>query len=165
MPHVWKRIPGARVYITGKDAPAEMATWGQDERVILTGFVPDERTVIAKSTIMVLPMRLGGGIKLKLLTAMASGKAMVSTTAGAEGAPSIVDGEHLLLRDESEPFADAIADLIENASLRRKLADNARRYVCEHFDWRVIGLQWDKVLREVCDHTAAYPSDSAGIDI
>ncbi len=149
MPIVWQRVPNAKLYITGKDTLPEMQTWTADGRVALTGFVPDERSIIDNSSVVVIPMRLGAGIKLKLLTAFSSGKAVVSTTIGAEGVPEIRNGEHLLIADESSSFADAIVSLLKGTSLRKNLEENGRALVCQHYDWNVIGSMWESALAAV----------------
>jgi len=146
MPLIWKRVPDAKLYITGKDMRPEMHEWEATGRVILTGFVPDERAVIAKASVMAVPMRLGGGIKLKVLTAFAAGRAVVTTPAGAEGIPELIDGEQLLIRDTPQRFADAAVEVMENRPLRQRLEANGRAFVCRHYDWKVIGATWEDVL-------------------
>jgi polysaccharide biosynthesis protein PslH len=157
MPRIWQRVPSAKLYITGKHAPPEMQAWAEPGRVILTGYVPDERTLIAKASVLVIPMRLGGGMKLKMLTAFSSGKAVVSTSPGAEGFPSLIDGEQLLIRDATEAFADATADVIESRQLRERLEGNGRALVCEHFDWNMIGTQWEEALASATARGARSP--------
>ncbi len=115
----------------------------------MTGYVPDDRTVIRKAAVLVIPMRLGAGVKLKLLTAFASGRAVVSTTAGAEGVADLTDGKELLIRETAQDFADATVDVIENAQLRHNLERNGRALACRDYDWKIIGKQWEAALESV----------------
>ncbi len=153
MPRVWSRVPEAKLYITGKNARPEMDQWAATGRVVLTGFVPDERSVLTKATVMAVPMRLGGGIKLKMLTAFASGRAVVSTSAGAEGLPDVKDGNHLLVRDDPERFADAVIEVLQNQPLRQRLEANGRALVCERYDWQVLAQRWEQVLGSIIAQT------------
>jgi glycosyltransferase involved in cell wall biosynthesis len=156
MPRVWAALPAAKLYMTGKNAPSQWQTWGVSGRVVLTGFVPDERAVIARASVLVVPMRLGGGIKLKVLTAFAAGRAVVTTSAGAEGVPGLTNGEQLLIRDTPEQFADGVVEVIKNEELRRRLEAHGRAFVCQHYDWRGLASTWEEVL------TLATKSDARG---
>lgn len=149
MPRVWQRIPNAKLYMTGRDTPVEMQTWTESGRVFLTGYVPDERTLMTKASVIVVPLRLGAGIKLRLLTAFAAGKAVVSTLAGAEGVPDLVDGDQILIRNTAEEFAEATCEVIENSQLRRMLETSGRTLACRHYDWSLIGGQWEAVISSV----------------
>jgi glycosyltransferase involved in cell wall biosynthesis len=146
MPLVWQRVPNAKLYITGKDAPPEMRGWEATGRVVLTGFVPDERAVMAKASVMVVPMRLGGGIKLKILTAFAAGRAVVSTAAGVEGFSGLEHGEQILVRESPNEFADAVVGVIQNRSLRLRLEERGRAFVCRHYSWKAVGAQWEEAV-------------------
>jgi glycosyltransferase involved in cell wall biosynthesis len=156
MPRVWAAIPEAKLYMTGDNAPSEWKTWGGNGRVVLTGFVPDERTIMAKASVVVVPMRLGGGIKLKTLTAFAAGRAVVTTSAGAEGVAGLTNGEHLLIRDTPEQFADAVVEVIKNEGLRRGLETHGRELVCQYYDWGALTAKWEEALTQVarCDARA-----------
>lgn len=158
MPLVWQRVPEARLYITGRDTTARMQGWARSGRVVLTGFVPDEREVIARSGVVVVPMMLGGGIKLKILTALAAGRAVVSTSIGAEGVRGLQDGEHLLIRDNPRVFADAIVDVLKDGELRHHLESSGRSFVCRHYDWHVLAEQWEEVLASLEQRAMARPS-------
>jgi glycosyltransferase involved in cell wall biosynthesis len=149
MPRVWSRVPEAKLYITGKHTRPEMENWAATGRVTLTGFVPDERTVLAKATVVAVPMRLGGGIKLKILTAFACCRAVVTTSTGAEGMPGLGDGMHLLIRDSAEDFADGLINVIASRQLRQSLEASGRTLACEEYDWRVLAERWEQVLTSI----------------
>ena len=155
MPRIWRRIPGAKLYITGKDLTSEMKTWNASGRVVFTGFVPDDRALIAKASVLVVPMRLGGGIKLKVLTAFSAGKAVVSTQAGAEGIQGLTDGEELLIRDAPDKFADAVLDVLTDELLRKRLERNGRDFVHKQYAWSVLARRWEQVLTAVVQHRGA----------
>lgn len=102
------------------------------------GRVPDIRPYLANAGVMVVPLRAGGGMRLKILDFFAAGKAVVSTSLGAEGNLAR-DGEHLLLADTPEDFMREIVTLIEDPALRSKLGNSARKLVEDHYSWRIIG--------------------------
>jgi glycosyltransferase involved in cell wall biosynthesis len=153
MPRIWQQIPEAKLYFTGIVHP-EMRRWSESGRVVLTGLVPDERAVISKASVLLIPMRLGGGMKLKLPTAFASGKAVVCTTRGAEGVPGLTDGEDLLIRDTPDEFANAVVAVLRDNELRNKLEKNARAFVSRGYDWKVLAEQWEDVM-----HSVLLPAD------
>ncbi len=136
LPLLRRHVPDVEVWIVGRLAtPAVEALAG--ERVFVTGEVPDTVPYYRRSTVAVAPLRAGGGSRLKILEAMALGRPVVSTTIGAEGL-DLRAGEHLLLADSAEAFAEAIARVLRDQALARTLAENARRFVCEHHDWDAI---------------------------
>jgi glycosyltransferase involved in cell wall biosynthesis len=149
MPRIWRRHPETVLYITGSDYTADMRKWTADGRVVLTGFVPDERVIAAKCRVLVVPMRLGAGIKLKVLTALAMGTAVVTTSQGAEGVAGLDDGTHCLIRDSVEGFADAAGEVLSDDALRQSLAENGRRLVCDRHDWGVISRKFESLLESV----------------
>lgn len=151
MPRIWARHPETVLYITGADHTSEMRKWASDGRVVLTGFVPDEREIAALCSVLVVPMRLGAGIKLKILTALAMGKAVVTTSQGAEGFAGLEDGTHCLIRDSVDGFAAAVGDVLEDESLHHRLACNGRELVCNTYDWRILGRKWEKLLLSLVD--------------
>jgi len=106
--------------------------------VEFTGYVQDIRPIVAGSAVCVVPLRQGGGTRLKILEAMALGTAVVSTSKGAEGL-DVMDGVHLLIADDPAAFASATRSLLQDAGLRDRLVTNARRLVEERYDWREIG--------------------------
>jgi glycosyltransferase involved in cell wall biosynthesis len=146
MPRIWKRHPKTVLYITGSDYTADMQKWTADGRVRLTGFVPDEREIAAKCGVLIVPMRLGAGIKLKVLTALAMGKAVVTTSQGAEGVAGLDDGTHCLIRDSVEGFTEAVGEVLDDDALRRRLAENGRRLVCERYDWGLVSRKFEAAL-------------------
>ncbi len=107
------------------------------EKVRLLGQVPDVRDYLARSAVLVVPLRIGGGMRLKLLEFFASGKAVVSTTIGAEGNLA-EDGIQVLIRNDPESFAEATVALLDSNSFRQSLQANARALVIKEYSWNRI---------------------------
>jgi glycosyltransferase involved in cell wall biosynthesis len=100
--------------------------------------VDDIRGAVSRAACVVVPLRVGGGTRLKILDAWAMGKAVVSTSIGCEGLEA-VDGENILIRDEPSEFAAAVRLLLDDVNLRRRLGESARGLVERKYSWRSIG--------------------------
>jgi glycosyltransferase involved in cell wall biosynthesis len=133
--------PHVRLTITGSINGVNLAGLALDDSVQLTGFVPDVRIPVAEAAVCVVPLRRGGGTRLKILEAMALGTPVVSTTKGAEGHVA-AHGEHLLLADTPGEFARATLALLEERALRTRLSEQARCLVVDRYDWARIGRQF-----------------------
>ena len=101
--------------------------------VQLTGWVPDIDPFVQASRVLVVPMRAGSGMRVKILDAMARGLPVVSTTVGCEGI-GVVPGEHLLVADTPQAFAEAVIRVLDDDALAASLARNARALVLERYD-------------------------------
>ena len=113
---------------------SEVARLARHDGIVVTGSVADDRPFFAGATVYLLPMRYGGGVRLKLLNALSMGYAVASTTPGREGVP-VVDGRQLLVADGDEAFAAAVGRLLDDAALRARLGAAGRAFVREHFEW------------------------------
>jgi glycosyltransferase involved in cell wall biosynthesis len=122
----------------GRASKADQRRYRERYDINLTGYVSDIRPYVQSASCYIVPLRVGGGTRLKILEAWAMGKAVVSTAVGCEGLAA-VDGENILIRDEPERFAEAILDVLRKADLRKKLGDNARHTVEQSYSWQVIG--------------------------
>ncbi len=111
----------------------------------LTGFVDDVRLPVAAASACVVPLRQGGGTRLKILEAMALGTPVISTSKGAEGL-SAVPGRDLLIADTPEALADETVRVLTSPKLAASLASNARQRVVESYDWRPIGQQFTQMI-------------------
>ena len=131
----------------GPDPPESARRLAGDD-VQLTGRVPDMRPWFERASVVLVPMRSGGGTRLKVLDGLASGRAMVSTTMGAEGIDAR-DGEHLLLADGTDAFSDAVLRLLGDAALRGRLAAGGRALAENVYDWRVVTDRFEAVLEEI----------------
>jgi glycosyltransferase involved in cell wall biosynthesis len=159
LPLVRQAQPSARFVVAGRNPPArfrrEMTALG----VELTGTVPDMRPVLAQSAVCVVPLRIGSGTRIKILEAAAMGRAVVSTTMGAEGL-DFADGKEILLADEPAAFAHAVVGLLASGARRRQLGLAARRRVEESYGLPVLRTQLRRVLEEV--RPARAPEAGAG---
>jgi sugar transferase (PEP-CTERM/EpsH1 system associated) len=146
LPLIRAQEPRTRLAIVGRTpTPAVRAL--ADEHIEVTGTVADIRPFMRKATVYVVPLRIGGGTRLKIFEAMAMGQAVVSTTVGAEGLP-VVDGEHAIIADGPRAFADAVVSLLRDTRRRQALGAAARKLVVEHYDWSVAGGVLDAALTQ-----------------
>ncbi len=133
-PLIRARVADARMILLGANPPAELAGLPGVE---LPGFVEDIRPIVQQAGMLVVPLRLGGGTRLKILDGMALGKAIVATGVGAEGL-DVRPGEDLLIADQPDAFAAAVLRLMEDAELRERLGRNGRKVVERDYDWNVL---------------------------
>jgi glycosyltransferase involved in cell wall biosynthesis len=136
-PLIRQQVPDVKFYIVGRQPPPEIQRYDQSPNIIVTGGVDDTRPYFEKATVVVVPLRIGGGTRLKLLEAMAMGKPVVSTSIGAEGT-AVTPGQNIMLADEPGSFAQATVALLKKAALRKHLAVEGRKLVEEKYDWRAI---------------------------
>jgi glycosyltransferase involved in cell wall biosynthesis len=150
---IWPRIaeahPQARCKIIGgRPPPSLLALAGP--RVELTGFVSDLRPHLAEAAALVVPLRLGGGTRLKIVEGMAMGKAIVSTTLGAEGIEA-VPGRDLLIADEPEAFADAVNRLLADPVLAARIGQSGRQLAVERYAWSGAASALEGFYRQVLE--------------
>ncbi|HAL61073.1 MAG TPA: glycosyl transferase family 1 [Chloroflexi bacterium] len=134
-PLVKGRLPQARLLVVGRNPSPRLSPLLQDPQVRVTGFVPDVRPYIAQANIYLVPLRMGGGTRLKVLEAMAMGKAIVSTSLGCEGIKTT--GQELVIADNESDFAQRVIDLWGDEKRRKGLGVAARR-LAKEYDWKVI---------------------------
>jgi polysaccharide biosynthesis protein PslH len=144
-PLIRERVPDTEFEIIGGGRPRDVDELSALAGVSFTGFVPDVRDPMARATAFVVPLRSGGGTRLKILEALSFGLPTVSTSIGAEGL-GLVDGEHLLLADDPHEFADATTRVLRDEELRRRLAANGRRFVVANYDWHTQVSRLEKLL-------------------
>lgn len=137
LPRVAAVVPDVRLTIVGANPPPAVQRLA-GPRVTVTGFVPDVRPYYAGALAVVVPLRVGGGIRMKILEGMALGAAMVSTTIGAEGL-GLADGRDLLMADTADAFAEAVVRLIRDPALRAALGVQGRQTAVERFSWDAAG--------------------------
>ena len=147
-PRIKTATPEVSLMITGSTKDVDLAGLALDPSVRLIGYVDDIRQPVAEAAICVVPIRQGGGTRLKVLEAMALGTPVVATAKGAEGL-DLVDGEHLLLADTPATFADAVLRVMRDRDLRERLRHNARVLVEQRYDWEAIGAQFVALVEDV----------------
>jgi sugar transferase (PEP-CTERM/EpsH1 system associated) len=149
LPRIRNVVGEVELWIVGKDPLPEVARLGSNG-VHVTGQVDSVMPYYERSTVCVVPLRAGGGTRLKILEAMALGRPVVSTTIGCEGL-DVVDGEHLLIADSPERFAEKTVRLLKDRMLYRHIATNARQLVVARYDWDVIARQLMQVYAEMVE--------------
>jgi sugar transferase (PEP-CTERM/EpsH1 system associated) len=153
--HIWplvrKTLPDARFYAVGKEPTRGMLAYHGRDGVTVTGRVADVRPYIARASVYVVPLRIGGGSRLKILEAMAMGKCVLTTTIGMEGL-DVEAGRDLCVSDAPEDFADAAATLAGDPERRKMYGAAARRRVEERYGWERIGARmnafYERLVRE-----------------
>ena len=133
-PLIQSGIPQVRLIAAGRSpSPEFRAKFSRISGLEFTGTLPDLRPVIAKAAVSIIPLRIGTGTRLKILECGAMGKAMVSTTIGAEGL-DFVPGREILIADTPREFADGVVELLRDPVRRRSLGQAARRRVAADYD-------------------------------
>jgi glycosyltransferase involved in cell wall biosynthesis len=141
-PAVRARHPDAHLTVIGRRPPRWLR---REPHVTATGFVLDERPFVARARVVLAPIRFGSGVRIKILNALAMGKAVVSTRLGAEGIP-LEHGESGLLADGARPFVDAICALFEDDAAVARLCRNGRQVCLAHFDPGALSRRLDAIL-------------------
>ncbi|HEX2987802.1 MAG TPA: glycosyltransferase [Chloroflexota bacterium] len=137
LPIIVRKRPGVTLRIVGRAPSPRVMALAEDPMIEVTGEVDDVRPYFSRSSLFVVPIRMAGGARLKILEAMAMGLPVVSTTMGAEGI-DLLDGEDALLADDADGFADAVVKLLEDPAFAGKLAFNGRRLVEYQYDWEQV---------------------------
>lgn len=144
-PLVKAKVREARFIIAGKEPTEAVRRLHNGNDICVTGYVPDVKEVYAKSTIVAVPIRVGGGTRIKILEAMSLGVPVVSTSIGCEGI-EVVDGRDMLVADSPEHFAAQCALLLSDRHRREMLASNAKAVVAQKYGWKGIGEKLNGIL-------------------
>jgi sugar transferase (PEP-CTERM/EpsH1 system associated) len=137
LPLIRRESPQTRFWVVGKDPHPRLVPLAADPGIVVTGWVEDVRPYIAGAALYVIPLRIGGGTRLKVLEAMAMGKAIVSTTLGCEGF-ELAPGQELSIADMPEEFAAAVLALLQDPDGRERMGRAAHLYARSRYDWRMI---------------------------
>ncbi len=155
---IWPGIRAAdrstSLRLIGRNAPVDRKRYDGEPGVTALDYLPDLRPALAEARCCVVPMRIGGGTRVKILDAWALGKAVVSTSIGCEGLDA-VDGENILVRDTPAAFAEAVLQVLHDAPLRARLERNARRTVVERYSWNVVGQRLRSAYDELLAQAAS----------
>ena len=147
LPLIKPHIPNIRFIVIGKNpSPALQKLVKAYPEVTLTGWVEDTRPYIAESAVFIVPLRIGGGTRMKIYEAMAMGKTVVSTSIGAEGLP-VDNGEHLIIADQPDKFAENIITLLNNRPKRESIGTAARIFVREYFAWKHVAEEFHHICK------------------
>jgi sugar transferase (PEP-CTERM/EpsH1 system associated) len=151
-PMLKQEVPDLKFFAVGQDPPETLlALRDREPGIEVPGFVDDVRPWVARAAVYVVPLRVGGGTRLKVLDAMAQGKALVSTTVGCEGI-RVTPGRHLQTADSPDAMAAQILRLLANPQERFDLGDRARQLVEEQYAWPRIAAKLLDAYQEVVEN-------------
>jgi glycosyltransferase involved in cell wall biosynthesis len=150
-PQVKSHIPEAKFWIVGRNPHARVKKWAS-ESIEVTGRVDSVRPYLQQADVFVVPLRIGGGTRLKIYEAMAAGKAVVATTIGAEGL-DVDHNKNILIADTEEAFATAVINLLRDHAKRRQLGAEAARLAAK-YDWAIIAKRFEIILSDVVEFRA-----------
>ncbi len=151
-PKLTQRVPALKLSVVGRSPVPEVQALASD-RITVTGTVADVRPYYSDSAAVIVPLRVGGGTRLKILEAMAMGVPVISTTLGAEGIAA-GDGDEILLADSADEMTQAVERILTDGTLRRRLVERARELVSKRYDWNAIGGQLYDVHRALLNGRA-----------
>ena len=135
-----KLCPAVRILIVGKSPIEEVQAYGSRPGVTVTGGVPDVRPYYKRAWLQMVPLRIGGGTRLKIVESLAIGTPVVSTTIGAQGL-ELKHGENILLADDPDSFAGEISRALSDPALLRRIEENGIATANERFGWPAIGAR------------------------
>jgi len=160
-PVVLRKVPNARFRIVGRDPHPRVKKLASDS-VEVTGTVPSIVPHLREAAVFVVPLRIGGGTRIKIYEGMATGKATVATSVGAEGL-DVQHGRDILLEDDPKAFAEAIVTLLKDPGMRRRY-EAAAAATARKYDWSVIGQTFVGVLRTTIETAGTKrPPDSMAV--
>ncbi|WP_038165654.1 glycosyltransferase family 4 protein [Verrucomicrobium sp. BvORR106] len=155
-PAIRAEFPDAKFLIIGRNPPTDLKELAsQDSSIVVTGTVPDVRPHLAQASVMILPLQVGGGTRIKVFEALAAGLAVVSTSVGVEGLP-VTHGEQALIVDTMPAFTEATLSLLRQPEHARKLGQEGRRLVEENFSWQAASQKF-KMLCEPLTRQQSQP--------
>jgi len=146
LPLIRTKRPDCSLAIVGRRPSASLRKLAKDDpRIVVTGTVTDVRPYLWRSKVSIVPLRIGGGTRLKIYEAMGAQVPVVSTTIGAEGL-DVRDGENIALADSPREFADRCLALLDDADARRRLSSAAWEMVSSCYSWDVVSRKFEQLL-------------------
>lgn len=146
--------PDLECTFVGRNPPADIQNLGETPGVHITGTVEDVRPYVERASVYVVPLRIGGGSRLKILEALAMGRAVVSTIVGAEGL-DVVHDQHVMLADDPTSFAQAVLQLLSNSKRCQELATEGRRLVEQRYGWDALAERFTNYVDDVVQGNGA----------
>ncbi|MCY7344764.1 MAG: glycosyltransferase [Pyrinomonadaceae bacterium] len=151
LPLVRRQIPQISLTVVGRNPfPKLVEASKKDQAIVVTGRVPDVRPFMEKASVYIVPIRIGGGTRLKIYEAMAMELPIVSTKIGAEGLP-LRDGAEILLRDTPDKFAEAVVKLLKDKSFAGKIGEQAAQTVREKFGWQKVADDFAQLCEQAIE--------------
>jgi sugar transferase (PEP-CTERM/EpsH1 system associated) len=149
LPLIKQQCPEVSLEVVGRSPSRKLQALANREKSMrLTGRVEDVRPFVARGSVCIVPLRIGGGTRLKIFEAMAMSKAVVSTSVGAEGLP-VLTGENILLADTPHDFAQCVVSLLRDSNARKRLGDSARALVQANYSWPKVAESFARTLQDV----------------
>ncbi len=150
LPLIKQQCPEVSLEVVGRRPSRKLQALAEREKSMrLTGWVEDIRPFVARGSVCIVPLRIGGGTRLKIFEAMAMSKAVVSTSVGAEGLP-VLAGENILLADTPADFAHSVVSLLRDPGQRQRLGTSARTLVQQKYSWPKVAESFARTLHETC---------------
>jgi polysaccharide biosynthesis protein PslH len=155
LPLIREHSPEMFLDVVGRNPSRKLQALAESEKSIrLTGWVDDIRPFVGRGSVCIVPLRIGGGTRLKIFEAMAMGKAVVSTSVGAEGL-AVRSGENIVLADTPNDFAQAVISLLRDSRRRQQLGAAARTLVQENYSWTIVANDFASTLQAVIISSSA----------
>ena len=146
LPLIRVRRPDCSLQVVGRNPGIEVhGLAGSDKRIHVSGTVADVRPYLWKSAVSIVPLRIGGGTRLKIYEAMAAKIPVVSTSVGAEGL-DVRDGENIFIADAPQDFAERCLALLHDSDARQRMAANAWETVAACYSWQVVSRKFEQLL-------------------
>jgi glycosyltransferase involved in cell wall biosynthesis len=164
LPRIRCRRPECSVVFAGRRPPAEIqALAREDPKIVVTGTVADVRPFVWGSTVGIVPLRIGGGTRLKVYEFMAARRPVVSTAVGVEGL-EVSSPENLRIADKPQDFADRCVELLEDAAERARVAASAWELVASRFSWEQVARRFEQILEAAVSAPGRTPFARASAD-
>ena len=164
LPRIRAEAPAASFTIVGRNPGARVRELAAQPGVIVTGTIDDVRPSIGEASVYVVPLRAGSGTRIKIFEALAMGKAVVSTTVGAEGL-ALESGRHFLAADTPHDFATAVIRLLRDPARRQALGDEGRALVEANYSWAMVARQFEEHCEKVIAEHAYAGQAVRGVDL
>jgi polysaccharide biosynthesis protein PslH len=165
LPRIRAEVPGASFTIVGRNPSARVRELAARPGIAVTGTLDDVRPSVAEGSVYVVPLRAGSGTRIKIFEALSMGKAVVSTSVGAEGL-ALESGRHFLAADTAHDFAQAVIRLLRDPARRRALGDAGRALVDANYSWSKVARLFEARCEEVvAEHAYAGREAFGGLDL
>lgn len=165
LPPLRNRIPGVVVTVVGRNPSQHFCRLAKAHGVDVTGTVDDVRSYVARAAVCMVPLRIGGGTRLKIFEGLAMGKATVTTSIGAEGLP-LVGGRDVVFADQADDFARQISILLGDPIRRQQLGETGRELVTSRYAWPRVAREFASLCQAACVNAGStIPADATGVSV
>lgn len=147
-PLIKQKYAEIKLTIVGRNPTDRILALAQDKSIKVTGTVDDVRKYLSSSSVSIVPLRIGGGTRIKIFESMAAGVPVVSTSIGAEGLP-LRHGEHILMAEKPNAFASEVLKLLNNEQMRNKISANALKLIEENYSWKTVVNEFERLLGKI----------------